>query len=444
MDALVCWRLSTTILPALGPQQPAYDIQARAIPAVVHMERRGFKLDLAAHAALLKDLQRERAEASAAYAQACSDCGLRGLALSVPSTPQEKANLLTTLLTSKELQSWQRTPKAGGLSTRRRDLRRAAGYPPIIALVQLTTMDKLLSSFGPTLASFVSPATGRIHAHYLIAGTASGRASCSGPNLQQVPRGERFRALFTPEPGAALVVADYASMELRAAAHISGDRAMTEAFEQDRDLHCVTASKMTGKPLDEVTKEERSAAKAANFGMTYGMGARGLVQSAWNNFGLVLTEVEAVKWLDAFTSSFPTFARWRRAHTTQCEARGAIIIGRDAAKGVGRLYPLSRLPPNTSAYTRCCNLPVQGACADVAMLALAAIDEALLDAGIEGGPVAWLHDEIVLEVHEDHAEQAAELLKKTMIDAFLETFPGAPVNGLVKSHVGMSWGEAKP
>jgi DNA polymerase-1 len=444
MKAVVCWRLSTTILPTLGPQQPAYDIQVRAIPAVVHMERRGFKLDLAAHAALLKDLQRERAEASAAYAQACSDCGLRELGLGVPSTPQEKANLLTTLLTSKQLQSWQRTPKAGGLSTRRRDLRRAAGYPPIVALVQLATIDKLLSSFGPTLASFVSPATGRIHAHYLIAGTASGRASCSGPNLQQIPRGERFRALFTPEPGAALVVADYASMELRAAAHISSDRAMTEAFEQDRDLHCVTASKMTGKPLDEVTKEERNAAKAANFGMTYGMGARGLVQSAWNNFGLVLTEVEAVKWLDAFTSSFPTFARWRRAHATQCEAHGAIMIGRDAAKGVGRLYPLSRLPPNTSAYTRCCNLPVQGACADAAMLALAAIDEALLDTGIEGGPVAWLHDEIVLEVHEDRAGQAAELLKKTMIDAFLETFPGAPVNGLVKSHVGMSWGDAKP
>ena len=141
------------------------------------------------------------------------------------------------------------------------------------------------------------------------------------------------------------------------------------------------------------------------------------------------------KWLDAFTSSFPTFAGWRRAHATQCEARGFIIIGRDAAKGSWQAL----LPVASSAQHIRLHPVLQPAgsrrfCADVAMLALAAIDKALLDTGIEGGPVAWLHDEIVLEVHEDHAEQAAELLKKTMIDAFLETFPGAPVNGPAKSH----------
>jgi DNA polymerase-1 len=119
------------------------------------------------------------------------------------------------------------------------------------------------------------------------------------------------------------------------------------------------------------------------------------------------------------------------------------VIGRDAAEGIGRLYPLSRLPAGKSAYTRACNLPVQGACADASMLALAAIDRALFEEGVEGGPVAWLHDEIVLEVPADHADRAAELLRSAMIDAFAATFPGAPVNGLVEPHVGMSWGEAK-
>ena len=114
MDALVCWRLSTTILPALGPQQPAYDIQMRAIPAVVHMERRGFKLDLEAHASLIEDLQRERAEARAAYAQACVDGGWPDLAASVPSTPQQKARPAQKLLTSEELQRWQQDGEIGG------------------------------------------------------------------------------------------------------------------------------------------------------------------------------------------------------------------------------------------------------------------------------------------------------------------------------------------
>ena len=118
-----------------------------------------------------------------------------------PSTPAQKQNLLEVLLSSEELQYWRRTEKSGTLSTKRSELMRAGHYPPIMALVKLSRIDKALSSFGQTLAALVSPVTGRIHAHYRIAGTASGRASCSGPNLQQVPKDARFRALFVPEPG---------------------------------------------------------------------------------------------------------------------------------------------------------------------------------------------------------------------------------------------------
>ena len=106
-------------------------------------------------------------------------------------------------------------------------------------------------------------------------------------------------------------------------------------------------------------------------------------------------------------------------------------------------YLQAWVPEGKSFYTRCCNPPVQGACADAAMLALAYVDDRLFEAGIDGGPVAWLHDEIVLEVREDQAERAAEILKQAMIDGFAETFPGAPLNGLVEPHIGMSWGEAK-
>jgi DNA polymerase-1 len=218
---------------------------------------------------------------------------------------------------------------------------------------------------------------------------------------------------------------------------------MTEAFEKGLDLHRITAARIAGKAPEEVTDEERQHAKPVNFGACYGLGAGGLVQSAWENYGIVITENEAARWLEAFANAYPRFARWRREHAQRCEARRRIVIGRDAAKGIGRLYPLSRLPAGKSAYTRACNLPVQGACADASMLALAAIDRALFEEGVEGGPVAWLHDEIVLEVPAEDADRAAELLRRAMIDAFAETFPGAPVNGLVEPHVGMSWGEAK-
>ena len=318
---------------------------------------------------------------------------------------------------------------------------RAGHYPPVLALAKLSRIDKMLSSFGSTLSALVSPVTGRIHAHYRIANTASGRASCSGPNLQQVPRDPRFRALFIPEPGNAFVIADYGSMEMRAAAHASGDIAMREAFENGLDLHRVTAARMTGKALDDVTPEERKGAKAVNFGSIYGQGAAGLVGSAWANFDTVLDLAEARAWLDAFAASYPQLVRWRREHYEQCVERDYIVIGKDAGHGIGRIWPKSRLGRDESYYTRCCNLPIQGACADASMLALAYVDDRLFDAGIEGGPVAWLHDEIVLEVRDDQAEQAAEILKQAMIDGFIETFPDAPINGLVEPHVAASWAE---
>ena len=441
IDAVVAWRIAMKILPRFDVQKSAYEIQIGAVPATMRMEQRGFKLDVEAHARLTADLSEERLAAEQDYCEACQAGGHTTLINKAPSTPAQKQNLLEILLSSEELKRWRRTEKSGALSTKRSELLRAGHYPPIMALVKLSRLDKMLSSFGQTLAALVSPVTNRIHAHYRIASTASGRASCAGPNLQQVPRDSRFRALFIPEPGNTFVIADYSSMELRAAAYISSDHAMTKAFEQGLDLHRLTASQMTGKDPADVADDERKGAKCVNFGSVYGQGAGGLVQTAWDQFDIVLDFDEAKAWLKAFTDTYYGFTQWRRAHYLACELRRYIVIGRDMGRGIGRIYPQSRVPEGGSFYTRCCNLPVQGACADASMLALTYVDDCLFDAGIEGGPVAWLHDEIVLEVREDQAELAAEILKRAMIDGFIETFPDAPINGLVKPHIGMSWAE---
>jgi DNA polymerase I len=441
IDAVVAWRIAEKILPRFEVQRSAYEIQMKAVPAAMRMEQRGFKLDVDAHAQLIDALQRERVEDGEQFVEACRQCGLPPTL--APSTPNGKAALLESLLTSEELARWKRTDKSGALSTKRSELLRAGHYPPVLSLVKIIRIDKLLSSFGATLAVLVSPVTARIHAHYRVASAATGRATCSGPNLQQIPRSIRFRKLFVPAPGNLLVVADYSSMELRAVAHISGESAMTKAFEQGLDLHKITAARMTGKTPEEVTDEERRGAKAVNFGAAYGIGAAALVQSAWESYGLVLDVYEAKRWLGAFAQAFSTFARWRTENYERCATARRIVIGRDAAQGIGRVFPFSRLPQDNDGYTRCCNMPIQGACADASMLALAYADDRLFEGGIEGGPVAWLHDEIVIEIREDQAERAAEILKQSMIDGFAETFPGAPLNGLVEPHIGLSWGEAK-
>jgi DNA polymerase I-like protein with 3'-5' exonuclease and polymerase domains len=168
-----------------------------------------------------------------------------------------------------------------------------------------------------------------------------------------------------------------------------------------------------------------------------------LAKNAWDAYGVVLSKQEAAASLKAFRSAYPDLARWQSAHAEQCEARAEIVIGRDMANGNGRLYRKSQVPEGKWFFPRCCNLPVQGACADAAMWALIAIDFALEREGIAGGPVAWLHDEIVIEVPAENAKRAAVLLRKAMTWAFRETFPGAPLNRLVEPRIVANWGEAK-
>jgi DNA polymerase-1 len=299
-DASMAFNLSKRILPSLGAQAGAYEIQIAAVPAAARMQRRGIRLDSDPHAKFIEAKKAQRVETCAAYRAACVDMGLSDLAAKLPAKPSEKQAVLEAILSSEELASWKRTEKSGALSTARNELKRVAFlYPPVRELVALSKIDKVLSAFGPTLTAMASPVTGRIHANYRIAATASGRATCSYPNLQQAPRDPDFRALFRAAEGCKLVGGDFSGMELRAMAAISGDRAMTEAFRAGKDLHKITASRMLGKPEDAITKEDRQAAKAVNFGSIFGIGASGLVKTAWDQYDVVLTLDEAQRCVDA-------------------------------------------------------------------------------------------------------------------------------------------------
>jgi DNA polymerase I len=242
-DAVAAFRLAQKMLPTLGVQRAAYEVQMSALPAVARMELRGFRLDVPAHQRLGQDLEQKLCAGESAYFDACRAHGRHDLVdAGLPKTPRDKEHLLETLLSQDELDAWERTPRNGALSTKRTELQRAApDYPPIAALIVVVKLAKLAEDFGPTLAARVSGLTGRVHGSYLVAGASSGRATCSQPNLQQIPRTSEiadFRALFVPEPGNLLVVGDYSSMELRGAAAITGDRTMTEA-RSDMEKTCM-------------------------------------------------------------------------------------------------------------------------------------------------------------------------------------------------------------
>ena len=180
---------------------------------------------------MIAGLKAERARLTDVYAAACEEAGRPDLRLAgVPDNAPTIEALLAGLLEEQERQDWPRTPKSGKLSTRRVDLAAgAASYPLLQALVDIGRIEKQLSTYGECLAAQTSPMTGRIHASYRVGGAISGRSTCSKPNMQNIPDEQpveglpSFRTLFVARPGYVFVAADWSSMEMRAAAHISGE-----------------------------------------------------------------------------------------------------------------------------------------------------------------------------------------------------------------------------
>ena len=301
----------------------------------------------------------------------------------------------------------------------------------------MLTMQQLISTFGPKLAEFINPITGRIHASYNIAGAKSGRFTSSRPNLQQLPstKAPDFRKAIVAAPGHVLVGGDWSQIELRAAAWISGDPNLTAVFREGRDLHDETAAAISGVPVDQVSKAQRAAAKAVNFGSIYGIGPRSLAENAFDAYGIEMAEQEARGALERFFQRYPVLQRWMRQHADMCQARGYVEIG------MGRVVEAKWEEGGKLTFQQCCNLPVQGAAADAMLRVIALVFKRLR--GIRGGLVASVHDELLLEVHEDDAEKAQQILGETMIEAFEATFPGAPTQKLVDLHIGRTWKDVK-
>lgn len=276
---------------------------------------------------------------------------------------------------------------------------------------------------------------GRIYCRLHPLSADSGRFSCTEPNLQQVPSAHvapGLRECFVPAPGFALIVADYAQIELRVAAHLAPCEAMRAVFRDGRDPHRATAATLAGKPESEVTDRERQLAKAVNFGFLFGMGAPRFRSYAHDSYGLDLDMAEARRAREAFLRTFPGIARWHRAVGRLGRERETARVTVRTALGRRKRFAAGRFSFNAAL-----NIPVQGTAAEGFKLAMTRLQPALAQLGGRG--ILCVHDEYLAEVPLDRAEDGRALVAQTMREAMAQVVTSVPIE--VEAHLAASWAE---
>jgi DNA polymerase-1 len=298
----------------------------------------------------------------------------------------------------------------------------AVDHPLAALLRDYRAATKLATTYGPGWVKD-SYAQGRVYAAWRQVGANSGRMACSAPNLQNLPRAARYRKCFVAPPGRVLVKADYSQIELRIAAKVAGEQAMMAAYARGDDLHTLTARRLVGR--DDVTKADRQLAKAVNFGLLYGMGARGFRVYARSKYGVQLTESEAERYRTAFFAAYPGLRAWHHK------------IGRTTDKPIETRTLAGRRCLGVSRFNEKLNLPVQGTGADGLKKALGLLWERR--AACPGAvPILAVHDEILVEVDAAQAEAAADWLKSAMVDAMAPLVDPVPVE--VEVGIARTWG----
>jgi DNA polymerase-1 len=285
------------------------------------------------------------------------------------------------------------------------------------------------------LADLLTPLKedGRIYPDWDPLGAETGRMTCKAPNLQQTPH--ELRAYIKPKEGHVLIKADFSQIELRIAAALAKDKRMLQAFREGTDLHRLTASLILSKPLDEVSKEERQMAKALNFGLLYGMGAKGLKTYAETEYGVSLSLERAKEYREKFFATYPGLAQWHRE--TDRALREA-DNRRERGIVVSTLAGRKRL---VDSLTAALNTPVQGTGADGLKAAVAFLYKRLLERGLWGQVriVLLVHDEIVGEAPEALAWEATLLLTEAMREGMGAIVKGVPIE--VEAGIYSDWGQ---
>jgi len=300
-----------------------------------------------------------------------------------------------------------------------------SSHPIIITLKKYRKAHKLYSGFLDSLPKNINPKTNRIHASYSQIGASSGRMSCHNPNMQQMPRDKKFRKLFIPEAGNCFIIADYSQVELRIAAEISKDTRMINAYANNEDLHKLTAALITNTPINDITKNQRQAAKAVNFGLVFGMGSKGLQAYSHDIYNISISLEQADMFRNQFFKAYSGIKKWHDHLKANPPSVARSLTGR-------RYFYTSK-----TGFSSFCNTPVQGSAADLMKAALGDLHKEISNSDIH--IIAVIHDEVLLECPIEKAKSTKILLKNIMENAGKSFLKLIPLVADVK--IASSWAE---
>ncbi len=308
-------------------------------------------------------------------------------------------------------------------------------HPIIDKILEFRSLKKLLSTYVEALPLLVNSKTGKIHTSFNQAVASTGRLSSNNPNLQNIPirdeKGREIRKAFVPSTDDYLILsADYSQIELRLMAHMSKDPSLLEAFHQGEDIHTATAAKIFKIPLAEVTREQRSRAKTANFGMIYGISSFGLSQR------LSISRTDAKELIDGYFNTYKGVKEYMENCIKNARDKGWVSTIFE------RKRYLTDIKSNNAtvrglAERNAINAPIQGSAADVIKLAMIKIHQDLSDKNLNSKMIIQVHDELVLEVYKPEIEQVKEIVKRSMTEVSKLSVPLE-----VEIGIGNNWLEA--
>ena len=342
----------------------------------------------------------------------------------------------------------------GAISTRESELEKLRDLHPIIGeILKHRELQKLLSTYIDTIPESVGT-DGRLHAHFIQAGTTTGRFSSNNPNLQNIPikteKGKNIRNAFIAPKGYVLASFDYSQIELRVAALMSQDPYFIKAFKEGRDIHSAVAMKVFGVSEEDVTYDMRRRAKVINFGILYGMGVNALKENltrpdSASDKGMEVTRKDAQIFYDNYFAQFPTIAAYLESIKNFAKSHGytETLFGRKRYfPGIKSPLPFIRAMAERMAT----NAPIQGtATADIIKIGMKKVDDALREAGLidEVRLVLQVHDELVYEIKEDKIKVSVKIIedamKNVIPDEFLKDMEKVPL--LVSAVYGKTWGD---
>ena len=408
-DADVTLRLYNVLKPRLqeaGAEDLFYNIEMPLVPVLAEMETNGVRLDTEA----LKETSHVLTDRMLQIEKQIYD--LAGHEFNIASPKQVGEVLFGEM----KIVDKPKKTKTGQYVTSEEVLQQLRSKAPIVEhILEHRGLKKLLGTYVDALPKLINPRTGHIHTSFNQAVTATGRLSSSDPNLQNIPvRGEdgkEIRKCFIPEPGCLFFSADYSQIELRVMAHLSGDENMIEAFREGYDIHAATAARIYKKSIDTVTRDERTKAKRANFGIIYGITVFGLAER------LEISRDEARQLIDGYFETFP------QVHEYMEKAKQ---LAREHGYAETFFHRRRYLPDITShnatvrnfAERNAINAPIQGSAADIIKIAMVRIYERFRREGIRSKMILQVHDELNFSVLPEEKERVEKIVLEEMQNAY--------------------------